>query len=68
MLPKSVLLPKPRFKTIEEAQQWAEDLCNFFERFYANLYSEFNENTKVAVRGKDSRLMHGFFGSKDDVG
>ncbi len=60
MLPKSIQIPRPKFKTIEEAQEWAENLYEFLEKFHSMLYNEFNEQTKIAVRGKDGTIVHGF--------
>lgn len=67
MLSKTTLLPIPKFKTIGEAQKWAEDFCSFFQKFYSELYNEFNESTKISVKGKDGYSVHGFFGSKNDM-
>jgi len=67
MLPKTIQLPKPKFTNIEEARRWAEDFSEFFKRFYSNMYNEFNESTKISVRGSDRTQLHGFFGSKDDM-
>lgn len=67
MLSKVIQLPKPKFKNVEDAQKWAEDFIASFERFYSQLYNEFNESTKVSVRGNDNIQLHGFFANKNDM-
>lgn len=66
MLPKSIILPRPNFKTIEEAQKWADNLISALQIYHLKLYDEFQENEKFICIGNDKKHVHGFVSRKAD--